>query len=614
MPSLHLVMPCSLLVMLLILATPLLYTLIPKWRNKDLGPTFILVAIMLAFLTSLVPLTLFIKNNKETVLAGWCLLSLDLLDIKISFKFDSYSITFMPIALFITLSILDFARWYMHSDPQVHRFFKYMLIFLIAMMILVTANNLFLLFIGWEGVGIMSFLLIGWWHARANANAAALQAIIYNRVADVGMIFALAWAASNLDTWELEFILTSAKEMISTPVLLALIIAAVGKSAQFGLHPWLPAAMEGPTPVSALLHSSTMVVAGIYLLIRMSPLLEHNQVALDICLCVGALTTFHMASGALKQNDLKKIVAFSTSSQLGLMMVTIGMNQPQLAFLHICTHAFFKAMLFMTSGVLIHALNDEQDIRKMGGMSRLLPFTTTCIVIGSLAMTGVPFLTGFYSKDVIIETLNTSHLNAWALILTLVATCFTAVYSFRIIYYVTMTRPRTSPLSPINENNHRMVNSIKRLALGSVLAGFVMAHSITLPVTPVMTMSPMHKTAAICVTILGLFLAMDLAWITSQQGKTTPPDRPKHLLPNMLDFFTSTINRIFPALQLNLAHLALHMTDQFWMHKPVTLLVAELATRFAAKISNLQPGQVKIFLTMFVTVIIMTVVISVTAS
>nr|WAB70005.1 NADH dehydrogenase subunit 5 [Osteocephalus aff. leoniae DO-2022] len=551
-------------------------------------------AIKTACFISFAPIILFINESTQSVTISWKWFNVLSTPFNVSIQLDHYSIIFVPIALMVSWSIIEYSLWYMYDDIKIQLFFKYLLIFLLAMMLLVSAGDLLMLFIGWEGVGIMSFLLIGWYFTRSNAGTAALQAVLYNRIGDIGFLFAMFWLISSYNSIDLNFIFALDN---STPLILAFIIAAASKSAQFGLHPWLASAMEGPTPVSALLHSSTMVVAGVFLLIRIHPMIKDNPTALTTCLCLGAISTAFAATCALTQNDIKKIIAYSTSSQLGLMVVAVGLNMPHLAFFHICTHAFFKAMLFLCSGSIIHSLNDEQDIRKMGGLQKTLPVTTACISIGSLALMGTPYLAGFFSKDAIIETINISHANSWALALTIIATSFTAVYSLRMIYFASMQYPRCNTIIFMNENNPTIINPIKRLALGSVIAGLII-NQIIMPTSPMtMTMPPYIKITALAISIMGFLIALDLA---SFSWTKTPASLNLSKQINTA-FYPMTAHRLIPSSLLNFElRVSSHLIDTLWLEKLGPKGMTELQLPLITKSQEVQQGSIKTYLSIFV--------------
>nr|YP_009040608.1 NADH dehydrogenase subunit 5 [Nanorana taihangnica]AIA26334.1 NADH dehydrogenase subunit 5 [Nanorana taihangnica] len=553
-------------------------------------------AVKTAFFYSLVPLAAFMyqgSNEEMNTLSDWGWINMGTATLNITFKFDMYQIIFLPIALLVTWSILEFSSWYMEQDPKMGMFAKHLLIFLLAMIMLISAGNMVVLFLGWEGVGFMSFLLIGWYHARSDAATAALQAVMYNRIGDIGFLLAFCWLLKNSLSTNLDFIFSSSS---STFLLIAFIVAAASKSAQFMLHPWLVSAMEGPTPVSALLHSSTMVVAGVFLLVRVHPLISHNQLALTICLCLGAISSAFAAMSALTQNDIKKIIAFSTSSQLGLMMVSIGVNLPNLAFFHICTHAFFKAMLFLCSGIIIHNVNNNQDIRFMGGLHKALPITTACVVVGSLALVGTPFLIGFYSKDAIIEATITSYANTTAILLTLIATAFTAVYSLRLIYYTAMGQPRSNQVTSFDESLPSVKGPITRLAIGSIISGPFLYYLLFPALPTTHTMPTFIKVTALIVTLLSFLMAYDLA----QLSWFTPPK--DHALSK--NYEPSTYSRVFHrmavTITLDSAWLVVsHVIENTWMKFLAADMLPSTQLRPTKIISMTHKAMIQLYMALF---------------
>ena len=355
------------------------------------------------------------------------------------------------VVTFISFLVHIYSIGYMSADPHIPRFMSYLSLFTFFMLILISANNFVQMFVGWEGVGLCSYLLINFWFSRIQANKAAIKAMLVNRVGDFGLALGIIAIYSLFKSVDYSIVFAMSKHFESsifqvlnlefnylTIICILLFIGAIGKSAQLGLHTWLPDAMEGPTPVSALIHAATMVTAGIFLLARCSPLFEYAPNALIFVAIIGALTAFFAAATGLLQNDIKRVIAYSTCSQLGYMVFACGLSNYSVGIFHLANHAFFKALLFLSAGSVIHALSDEQDMRKMGGLRKLLPFTYAMIFIGSLSLMGFPFLTGFYSKDVILELTYAKYTSLSYIIYWLgtISAFLTAFYSIRLIYLV----------------------------------------------------------------------------------------------------------------------------------------------------------------------------------
>ena len=407
-----------------------------------------------------------------------------------SINLDPLSSVMLVVVTFVSALVHIYSIGYMSHDPHKPRFMSYLSLFTFSMLVLVVSDNFLQLFFGWEGVGLCSYLLIGFWYKKETANDAAIKAFIVNRIGDFGLAIGIFLIFFFFGSINFEEVFQATPKFVETKLLffgfefglitlicLFLFIGAMGKSAQFLLHTWLPDAMEGPTPVSALIHAATMVTAGVFLVVRCSPLFEFSQVALNVVAIVGMVTAIFAASVALVQNDIKKIVAYSTCSQLGYMFFAAGVGAYHVAIFHLFTHAFFKALLFLGSGSVIHAFNDEQDIRNMGGVRKKLPFTYVFMLIGTLALTGFPFLSGFYSKDAIIEFayLSNSPLGNYTVIVGILTAFLTSIYSWRLFFktFHGSYNNKSMPIHETHESPLTMLVPLFLLGIGALFAGFL---------------------------------------------------------------------------------------------------------------------------------------------
>jgi NADH-quinone oxidoreductase subunit L len=406
-----------------------------------------------------------------------------------SINIDTLTSVMLVVVTSVSALVHVYSVGYMSHDPDKPRFMSYLSLFTFMMLMLVTSDNFLQLFFGWEGVGLASYLLIGFWYKKPSANSAAIKAFVVNRVGDFGLaigiflIFKYTGSVNFVDVFKaIPTLLDKNISMLGIEaslinfICIFLFIGAMGKSAQIFLHTWLPDAMEGPTPVSALIHAATMVTAGVFLVVRCSPIFEYSPFVLNIIVLVGATTAFFAGTIGLVQNDIKRVIAYSTCSQLGYMFFAAGLGAYHIAIFHLFTHAFFKALLFLGAGSVIHAFNDEQDMRNMGGVWKKIPYTYSLMIIGTLALTGFPFLSGFFSKDAIIETAysSTSFFAGYAVTIGVLTAFMTSLYSWRLIFMTfhgTFNNKNIS-LSKVHESPGVMLVPLLFLALGAIFAGY----------------------------------------------------------------------------------------------------------------------------------------------
>jgi NADH-quinone oxidoreductase subunit L len=483
---------------LAIVLAPLIASIITGLFGKKIGPTLshriAVTGVGLSFLLSVIVLGLVLKHNismQEMQLYVWALSSHIVFEV--GFLIDPLTVLMMVVVTFVSLMVHIYTIGYMHDDPGYARFFSYISLFTFSMLMLVMANNFLQLFFGWEAVGVVSYLLIGFWFKRDTAIFANMKAFLVNRVGDLGFLLGIAVVFmlfdslnylevfSKISTLNLDLTINLWPGFNVSAITLAcilLFIGAMGKSAQVPLHVWLPDSMEGPTPISALIHAATMVTAGVFMVAKLSPLFELSEFARSFIVIIGAVTALSMGLVGIVQNDIKRVIAYSTLSQLGYMMVAVGVSAYTAGIFHLMTHAFFKALLFLAAGSVIMALHHQQDLRHMGGLRRYMPITYVTALIGSLALCGIPPLSGFYSKDIIIEATHFALLPGagFAYYALLIGVFVTALYTFRLLFLAFHGKPRWSHHNdghPVAEQGYVITLPLILLAIPSaVIAWF----------------------------------------------------------------------------------------------------------------------------------------------
>nr|ASS30670.1 NADH dehydrogenase subunit 5 [Gastroptychus rogeri] len=447
-------------------------------------------------------ISMFFLILEKTFIIEWELLSMNSTNILVTYIFDWMSLMFLSFVLFISSMVLYYSGEYMKSDYNVNRFIYLVLAFVLSMAVLIISPNLISILLGWDGLGLISYILVIYYQNEKSANAGMLT-VLSNRVGDIAILLSIGLMFC-LGSWNFNFYVFYLSDDKMLLFKIMIMLAALTKSAQIPFSAWLPAAMAAPTPVSALVHSSTLVTAGVYLMIRFSPMLENSQVK-TMLLLVSCLTMFMSGLGANFEYDLKKIIALSTLSQLGVMLSILSLGFMDLAFFHLLMHALFKALLFMCAGVMIHNLNEYQDIRLMGGITKMMPLTSTCLNLSNLALCGFPFLAGFYSKDLILEVAYMSNINMISFLFYVMATGLTVSYSFRLVYYTLSGDFNLNNYSALNDNSFVMLNPMVLMSTIIIFSGAISAWVI-MPDVYMICMSLQIKLLTIMVSVVGFIL------------------------------------------------------------------------------------------------------------